>query len=128
MLYGNDISDKTTVLEADLKWIVKLQKGDFLGKPVIEKQLAEGLQRKLVGFELIDKGIARPHYPVYVGAQKVSEVCSGTFSPFLKKPIGLAYLPIGATAIGTEFEVGIRDKMTRAKVIPTPFYKRADKK
>jgi aminomethyltransferase len=128
MLYGNDISDKTTVLEADLKWIVKLQKGDFLGKPVIEKQLAEGLKRKIAGFELVDKGIARPHYPAYVGRQKVSEVCSGTFSPFLKKSIGLVYLPIGATAIGTEFEVGIRDKMTRAKVIPTPFYKRADKK
>jgi len=128
MLYGNDISDKTTVLEADLKWIVKLQKGDFLGKPVIEKQLAEGLKRKLAGFELVDKGIARPHYPAYVGRQKVSEVCSGTFSPLLKKSIGLVYLPIGATAIGTEFEVGIRDKMTRAKVIPTPFYKRADKK
>jgi aminomethyltransferase len=128
MLYGNDISDKTTVLEADLKWIVKLQKGDFLGKPVIERQLAEGLKRKLVGFELIDRGIARPHYPACVGGQKVSEVCSGTFAPFLKKPIGLVYLPIGATAIGTEFEVGIRDKMTRAKIVPTPFYKRADKK
>jgi len=128
MLYGNDISDKTTVLEADLKWIVKLQKGDFLGKPVIEKQLAEGLSRKLCGFELVEKGIARPHYPVFVGGRKVSEVCSGTFSPLLKKPIGLAYLPIEATALGTEFGVGIRDKMTKAKVVPTPFYKRADKK
>jgi aminomethyltransferase len=128
MLYGNDISDRTTVLEADLKWIVKLQKGDFLGKPVIEKQLAEGLKRKLVGFELIDKGIARPHYPAFVNGRKVSEVCSGTFSPFLKKAIGLVYLPIEATALGTEFEVGIRDKMTRARVITTPFYKRTDKK
>jgi aminomethyltransferase len=128
MLYGNDISDKTTVLEADLKWIVKLQKGDFLGKPVIEKQLREGLQRKLAGFELVDKGIARPHYPVFLGGRKVSEVCSGTFSPLLKKAIGLAYLPIAATALGTEFEVGIRDKTAKAKVVPTPFYKRADKK
>jgi aminomethyltransferase len=128
MLYGNDISDQTTVLEADLRWIVKLQKGDFLGKPVIERQLAEGLKRKLVGFELIDKGIARPHYPAFVDGRKVSEVCSGTFSPFLKKAIGLVYLPIEATAGGTEFEVGIRDKMTKARVIPTPFYKRADKK
>jgi aminomethyltransferase len=128
MLYGNDITDKTTVLEADLKWIVKLQKGDFLGKPVIEKQLAEGLQRKLVGFELADKGIARPHYPAYINGQKVSEVCSGSFSPLLKKAIGLVYLPIGATAMGTEFEIGIRDKTAKANVIPTPFYKRADKK
>ncbi len=128
MLYGNDISDKTTVLEADLKWIVKLQKGDFLGRPVIEKQLAEGLTRKLVGFELVERGVPRPHYPAYVGGKKVADVCSGTFAPFLKKPIGLVYLPIGATAVGTEFEIGIRDKMTKAKVIPTPFYKRAGKK
>jgi aminomethyltransferase len=128
MLYGNDITDKTTVLEADLRWIVKLQKGDFLGKPVIEKQLAEGLKRKLVGFEMVDKGIARPHYPAWVSGQRVSEICSGTFSPLLKKAIGLVYLPIGATAMGTEFEIGIRDKMARARVIPTPFYKRADKR
>jgi aminomethyltransferase len=128
MLYGNDISDKTTVLEADLKWIVKLQKGDFLGKPVIEKQLAGGLGRKLAGFEMIDRGIARPHYTAFVNGQKVSEISSGTFSPLLKKAIGLVYLPIGATAVGTEFEVGIRDKTFRARVVPTPFYKRADKK
>jgi aminomethyltransferase len=125
MLYGNDITDKTTVLEADLKWIVKLQKGDFLGKPVIEKQLAEGLTRKLAGFEMAEPGIARPHYPVYYQGRKVSEVASGTFAPFLKKAIGLVYLPIEATAIGTEIEVEIRGKRAKAKVIPTPFYKRA---
>jgi aminomethyltransferase len=127
MLYGNDITDKTTVLEADMKWIVKLQKGDFLGKPVIVRQLAEGLTRKLAGFELVEKGIARPHYPVFVEGRKVSEVCSGTFSPYLKKSIGLTYLPVGATAVGTEFGIGIRDKETRARVVPTPFYKRAGK-
>lgn len=127
MLYGNDISDKTTVLEADLKWIVKLQKGDFLGKPVIEKQLAEGLKRKLVGFEMAEPGIARPHYPVYYKGQRVGDVASGTFSPLLKKAIGLVYLPIDGTAAGAEFEVEIRGKRTKARVIPTPFYKRAKK-
>ena len=127
MLYGNDISDKTTVLEADLKWIVKFQKGDFLGKVALEQQLAEGLKRKLVGFEVVDKGIARPHYPVYMGGQKVSEVCSGSYGPYVKKAIGLVYLPIEATAIGTEFEIGIRDKMAKARVVPTPFYKREKK-
>ena len=71
LLYGNDISDKTTVLEADLKWIVKLPKGDFLGKPVIEKQLLEGLTKKLVGFEMAEPGIARPHYPVFYLGQRV---------------------------------------------------------
>jgi len=127
MLYGNDISDKTTVLEADLKWIVKLQKGDFLGKPVIEKQLAEGLTRKLVGFEMAEPGIARPHYPVYYKGQKVAEVASGTFSPLLRKAIGLVYLPIDGTAVGTEFEIEIRGKKAKARVVPTPFYKRAKK-
>ena len=124
MLYGNDISDKTTVLEADLKWICKFQKGGFLGKAALEKQLTEGLTRKIAGFELLDKGIPRPHYPLFVEGRRVSDVCSGTYAPFLKKSIGLAYLPIGATALGTEIEIGIRDKKARAKVIPTPFYKR----
>ena len=127
MLYGNDISDKTTVLEADLKWICKFQKGDFLGKAVLEKQLAEGLTRKIAGFEITDRGIARSHYPVLSGGRKISEVCSGSFAPFLKKSIGLAYLPIGLTALGTEIEIGIRDKTAKAKVVPTPFYRREKK-
>jgi len=124
MLYGNDIDETTTVLEADLKWIVKFKKGEFLGRDVLSKQLEEGLRRKIVGFELLDRGIARPHYPVYIGGQKVSDVRSGTFSPFFKKSIGLVYLPIEKTEIGTEFEIGIRDKMAKARVVPTPFYKR----
>ncbi len=127
MLYGNDISDKTTVLEADLKWICKFQKGDFLGKAVLEKQLAEGVRRKIAGFEITDRGIARPHYPVFVGGAKVSEVCSGSFAPFLKRSIGLAYLPVEHTALGTEIGVGIRDKVVKAKIVPTPFYKREKK-
>ncbi len=128
MLYGNDITDQTTVLEADLKWIIKFQKGDFLGKAALEKQLAEGVKRRLVGFELVDKGIARPHYPVFVGGRQLSEVASGTFAPFLKTSIGLTYLPVEHTAVGTEFEIGIRDKRAKAKVIPTPFYRRGGKK
>ena len=126
MLYGNDISDKTTVLEADLKWIVKFQKGDFLGKTALEKQQAEGLKRKIAGFEIIDKGIARPHYPVPASGRQVGEVCSGTFSPFLKKAIGLAYLPVELTAPGTEIAVGVRDRTLAARVVPTPFYKRGE--
>jgi aminomethyltransferase len=125
MLYGNDITDKTTVLEADLKWIVKFQKGDFLGRSALEKQLAEGISRKLVGFEVVDKGIARPHYPVFIDGARVSEVASGTYAPFLKKAIGLAYLPLEATAVGTEIEIGIRSQKAKARVVPTPFYKRA---
>jgi aminomethyltransferase len=123
-LYGNDIDDTTTPLEADFKWIVKFKKGDFLGRDVLVKQNEEGIARKLVGFELFDKGIARPHYPVFVGGAPAGQVASGTFSPLLKKSIGLVYLPIAQAAIGTEFAIGIRDKRVRARVIATPFYKR----
>jgi aminomethyltransferase len=127
MLYGNDIDDTTTVLEADLKWIIKFKKGDFLGRDVLENQLAEGIKRKIAGFELIEKGIPRPHYPVYAGGQKASQVSSGTFAPFLKKSIGLVYLPVELTAIDNEIEIGIRDKKVKAKVVSTPFYKRDEK-
>lgn len=124
MLYGNDIDETTTVLEADLKWIVKFKKGDFLGRNVLSRQLEEGIRRKIVGFELLDRGIARPHYPVYINGRKEGEVRSGTFAPYLKKSIGLVYLPFEKTGLGTEFEVGIREKIARAKVVQTPFYKR----
>ena len=123
-LYGNDIDDTTTPLEADFKWIVKFKKGDFLGRDILVKQDAEGIRRKLVGFELIDRGIARPHYPMFIKGAPAGHVGSGTFSPLFKKSIGLVYLPIDRTGIGAEFEIGIRDKMVRAKVVPTPFYKR----
>jgi aminomethyltransferase len=127
MLYGNDIDETTTVLEADLKWIVKFKKGDFLGKGVLERQLTEGIKRRITGFELVERGIPRPHYPVYVGGQAVGQVTSGTFSPFLKKSIGLTYLPVELTDPGTDIEIGIRDRRTQAKVVPTPFYRRPEK-
>ncbi len=124
MLYGNDIDETTTVLEADLKWIVKLHKGDFLGREALLRQEETGLKRKISGFELLDRGIARPHYPVFSGGAKVAEVCSGTFSPLLKRSLGLVYLPLELTGLGAEFEVEIRNQRTRARVVPTPFYKR----
>jgi aminomethyltransferase len=123
-LYGNDIDDTTTPLECDFAWIVKFKKGDFLGRDVLARQKEQGLTRKLVGFELLDKGIARPHYPVYVDGVPAGQVASGTFSPLFKKSIGLVYLPMARTAIGTKFEIGIRDKKVKAAVVPTPFYKR----
>jgi aminomethyltransferase len=127
MLYGNDIDETTTVLEADLKWIVKFKKGDFLGRDVLSKQLEDGVRRKIVGFELLERGIARPHYPVLLKGQNVSHVTSGTFSPYLKKSIGLSYLLVEDTGIGAEIEIGIRDKRVKARVVPTPFYKRGEK-
>ena len=124
-LYGNDIDETTTPLEADLGWIVKVDKGDFFGRDVLQREKSEGPRRKLVGFEMIDRGIGRHGYPVIDGGEEIGVVTSGTHSPTLKKAIGLAYLPLDKSASGTEFMVLIRGKETRARVVPTPFYKRA---
>ena len=124
-LYGNDIDDTTTPIEADLAWIVKLEKGDFTAKEILEREKNEGPKRKLVGFEMIDRGIGRHGYPIVEGSQEIGVVTSGTHSPTLKKAIGLAYLPLDKSAAGTEFSVLIRGTETRARVVPTPFYKRA---
>lgn len=124
-LYGNDIDETTTVLEADLGWILKLKKKvDFNGKEILKKQKEEGVSRKLVGFEMLERGIARNGYPVFIDGNEVGAVTSGTFSPFLQKTIGLTYLPIAHTETGTEFEIGVRNKRLRAVVVETPFYKR----
>jgi aminomethyltransferase len=123
-LYGNDIDATTTALEADLAWIVKLNKGDFIGRDRFVKQKAEGISRKLVGFEMVERGIARDHYPIYVGGEQFGQVTSGSPAPTLGKNIGLAYLPIGSTEVGTRFEVDIRGRRVAAEVVPTPFYKR----
>jgi aminomethyltransferase len=123
-LYGNDIDHSTTPLEADLGWIVKMEKGDFLGRDVLEREQSEGVRRKLVGFEMLDRGIGRHGYPVVDGEGEIGVVTSGTHSPTLKKAIGLAYLPPEKTAPGTEFLILIRGKESRARVVPTPFYKR----
>jgi len=127
MLYGNDIDETTTVLEAGLRWLVKFKKGDFLGREALLKQKEEGIKRKIVGFEILGARIARSHYPVFINEDKISEVTSGSYSPYLKKGIGLTYLPLEYTDIGTEFEIGIREKKTKARVVATPFYKRSDK-
>ncbi len=125
-LYGNDIDNTTTVLEAGLGWICKLDKGDFIGADVLRQQKEEGLERRLMGFEMVDRGIARHGYPVYLepGGEAVGAVTSGSFAPFLKKNIGLVYLPIEKAKIGTEIFIGIRKKTAKARVIKTPFYKR----
>lgn len=122
MLYGNDIDESTTVLEAGMRWLIKFKKGDFLGREALLKQKEEGVRRRIVGFELLEKGIARPDYPVFVGNEEVSKVRSGSFSPYFQKSIGLTYLPVEHTEIGTEFAIGIRGKQIKAKVVTTPFY------
>ncbi len=124
-LYGNDIDDTTTPLQADLAWIVKLEKGDFAGRDVLQREKAEGPPRKLVGFEMVDKAIARHGMEVVDGSNTIGVVTSGTHSPTLKKAIGLAYLPLDKSGQGNEFTVLVRGKEARARVVPTPFYKRA---
>ncbi|HEY3173294.1 MAG TPA: glycine cleavage system aminomethyltransferase GcvT, partial [Thermoanaerobaculia bacterium] len=122
-LYGNDIDDTVTPWEADLGWIVKMKKGEFLGREALEKQKEQGVPRKLVGFEMTDRGIARHGYAAETSAGP-GVVTSGTHSPTLGRPIGLALLPAAASAIGTEFSVDIRGREARARVVETPFYKR----
>lgn len=123
-LYGNDIDDAHTVLEADLGWIVKFEKGDFIGRAALEQQRAAGLTRRLVGFEMVGRGIARSHYKIVKDGQEVGEVTSGGPSPTLGKNIGLGYVTIAHAAIGTEVGILVRGEPVRAKIIPTPFYKR----
>ncbi len=124
-LYGNDMDDTTTVLEADLGWIVGWKKADFTGAEVLRRQKADGVERKLVGFEVLERGIARQGHPVFVDGRQAGVVTSGTQTPFLKKAIGMAYVPADRTAAGTEFEIDVRGRRLRAQVVPTPFYKRA---
>jgi aminomethyltransferase len=123
-LYGNDIDETTTLLEAGLGFIVKLEKGDFIGRQALLDQKREGLGRKLVGFEMVERGVARHGYPVSIGGERAGQVTSGTYAPYVRKNVGLAYLPSRATAPGSEFDVMIRAKPVRARVIRTPFYKR----
>ncbi|HZN12570.1 MAG TPA: glycine cleavage system aminomethyltransferase GcvT, partial [Blastocatellia bacterium] len=123
-LYGNDIDQSTTVLEAGLGWILKLDKGEFVGRERLAAQKEEGLARRLVGFEMVERGIARDHYPVLVGGEPAGHVTSGSPAPYLKKNIGLAYLPVAHTAVGTRLEVDVRGRRVAAEVVPTPFYRR----
>jgi len=124
-LYGNDIDDGTTPYEAGLGWLVKLKKGDFVGKEALERQKAAGIPRKLVGFTMPDRAFPRHGYPVWCNGAASGEVRSGTMSPTLGIAIGTAYLPLAAAKEGTEFEVEIRGKRLPAVVQKMPFYKNA---
>src|SRR5436190_1917707 len=124
LLYGNDLDETTSLLEAGLGWVVKLDKGDFIGRDALAKQKSDGIRRKLVGFEMLGRDIARDHYPVHVDGKEVSHVTSGSPSITLKKNIGLTYLPIEHSEIGTKLEVVVRGRACEAEIVPTPFYER----
>lgn len=123
-LYGNDMDQTTTPLEAGLGWVVKLAKGNFIGRDVLVRQKTEGLKRKLVGFEVLDKAPARDGYPVVINGTQVGTVASGSPAPYLKKNIGTVYLPIEHTAVGTELFIVVRGRNIPARVVAMPFYKR----
>ncbi len=123
-LYGHELSDEISPLEAGLGWICKINKGEFTGREHLVKLKEDGLKRKLVGFELTDKGIARDEMDVYINDEKVGVVTSGSPAPFLKKNIGLAFVPAEFAKIGQEIKIDVRGKHLAAVVVPTPFYKR----
>jgi aminomethyltransferase len=124
-LYGNDIDDTTNALEAGLGWVVKLDKGDFVGRDALRRTKEAGLARRLVGFEMVDRAPARDGYPVADrGGERIGVVTSGSPAPYLKKNIGLAYLPATHAKVGTEIDVIVRERPAAAVVVKTPFYKR----
>jgi aminomethyltransferase len=118
------MDEETTVLEAGLGWMVGWDKAEFVGHEALREQKVAGVGRRLAGFEMVDRGIARPGYPVRVDGEVVGKVTSGTQTPFVKKAIGMAYLPAARAKADTEFDVEIRGRWARAKVVKMPFYKR----
>lgn len=123
-LYGHDIDEGTTPFEAGLGWTVALKKPDFIGKEALLRQKKEGITRKLVGFEMVEQGIPRPGCPLFK-EKPIGKVTSGSYSPSLKKNIGLGYVHVSFSDLGTEFFVEVRDRKLRAKVVATPFYKKS---
>jgi aminomethyltransferase len=127
-LYGHELADDISPLEAGLGPFVKLEKGSFVGKDALSAQKAAGVQRKIVGIELRERGIPRADYSVYCDGRLVGRVTSGTMSPTLKVPIGLALIDVDAAQVGTQLQVDIRGKQVPAEVVKTPFYKRSETK
>lgn len=123
-LYGHEIDETTTLLEANLGWICNLNKGDFNGREVLAKQKETGVQRRLVGFEMTERGIARDDQGVVINGAPVGRVTSGSPAPYLKKNIGMAYVPVEFAGEGQEIQIDVRGRLVGAQVVKTPFYKR----
>jgi aminomethyltransferase len=123
-LYGNEMDENTTVLEAGLGWIVGWKKNEFQGSAKLKEQKERGVARKLVTFEMRDRAIARHGYAVLRDGSQVGTVTSGTQTPFLKKAIGMAMVPIGMADVGSPLEIDVRGRRAPAEVVPEPFYKR----
>jgi len=123
-LYGHELDEQTTLLEANLGWIAKPAKGNFLGRDVLLRQREQGVAKRLIGFEMTDRAIARDGYAVWVEGKSVGKVTSGSPAPFLKKNIGLAYVPPSCAEVGREIHIEIRGKLAPARIVALPFYKR----
>ncbi len=123
-LYGHEIDERTTPLEAGLSWVVKLGKGEFLGRAALAQQREQGVQRTLVGFMVEGRGIARQGHAVLADGKAVGEVTSGSWSPTLEKAIGMAYVPPALAAPGTALGLDVRGKTLPAAVVGLPFYRR----
>ena len=126
-LYGNDIDESTSVLEAGLASTVAWNKADFIGASRLREQKHNGVTRTLVGLEMIDRGIARHGYPVVQDGRPIGVVTSGTQTPFLKKAIAMAYVPPDLASPGSELDIDVRGRASKARVVPLPFYKRSRK-
>ncbi|NTV65782.1 MAG: glycine cleavage system aminomethyltransferase GcvT, partial [Oscillochloris sp.] len=128
-LYGHEIGDAINPYEARLGWVVKLDKGNFIGREALAQIKAQGPTRRLTGFEMVGKGIARGDYPVHsVAGEPIGFVTTGMPSPTLGKPLGMAYVPTALSGEGSEFDIMIRGKPVRARAIKMPFYKPRYKK
>lgn len=123
-LYGHEIDEATTLLEANLGWICKLNKGDFIGREPLAKQKAEGVKRRLVGFEITERGIARDGQDVVINDARVGIVTSGSPAPFLKKNIGMAYVPVEFANEGQQIQIDVRGRLVSGQIVKMPFYKR----
>jgi aminomethyltransferase len=123
-LYGHELDEDTTLLEANLDWICKLAKGEFIGREALLKQRQEGVRKKLVGFEMAGQGIGRDGYSVWVDSKPAGRVTSGSPAPFLKKNIGMAFVPPSQAEVAREIQIEIRGKLAPARIVPLPFYKR----
>ena len=124
LLYGHDMNDDTNPVEAGLNWTIGWTKDNFIGKSALDAAKANGVKRKLVGFELMDRGIAREGSAIFANEKQIGKVTSGTFSPTLKQSIGLAYVSPEFAQVGQELEIEIRNKKYKARLVKTPFYKR----
>jgi aminomethyltransferase len=127
-LYGNDIWEETSPLEARMAWTVAMEKGDFLGREALVKQKEEGVSRRLVGLELQGKAFPRPGYPVLHGESEVGHITSGTVGPSVGAPIAMAYVPTDMAARGTELMVDCRGRQFPATVVALPFYTEGSRK